>query len=95
MFKRRFNTAGPCIEGRHYMIEPIGRLPEARGLVEQGAYFVVHAPRQTGKTTTLMALAKKLTADGQLAALYFNGEAAQALGERVGSRRAGGLAKHS
>jgi hypothetical protein len=85
MFKRRFNTAGPCIEGRHYMIEPIGRLPEARGLVEQGAYFVVHAPRQTGKTTTLMALAKKLTADGQLAALYFNGEAAQALGERVGA----------
>lgn len=85
MFKRRFNTAGPCIEGRHYMIEPIGRLPEARGLVDQGAYFVVHAPRQTGKTTTLMALAKKLTADGQLAALYFNGEVAQALGERVGA----------
>jgi hypothetical protein len=38
------------------MVPPGPRLPEARPLVEEGMYFVVHAPRQTGKTTALLAL---------------------------------------
>ncbi len=42
------------------MIPAERRLPEAPGLVEQGGYFVVHAPRQTGKTTALRALAEHL-----------------------------------
>jgi stage III sporulation protein SpoIIIAA len=40
------------------MIPAAERLPEAPGLIDQGAYFVVHAPRQTGKTTTLRAIAR-------------------------------------
>ena len=52
----RFNTAGPCIPGRHYMLPALDRLPEVRRLVEDEDYFVVHAPRQTGKTTALNAL---------------------------------------
>ena len=48
---RRFNTAGPCLPEYHYMIPPLWRLPEAPGLVDQLGYFVVHAPRQTGKTS--------------------------------------------
>ncbi len=48
---RWFNTAGPCLPAFHYMIPASLRLPEAPGLVEQLGYFVVHAPRQTGKTT--------------------------------------------
>ncbi|CAO5163632.1 hypothetical protein FAIPA1_230079 [Frankia sp. AiPs1] len=59
---RWFNTAGPCVPSDHYMIPAAARLPEVSGLVEQKGYFVVHAPRQTGKTTTLMALAQELTA---------------------------------
>jgi hypothetical protein len=43
------------------MIPPVGRLPEAPGLVAEMGYFVVHAPRQTGKTTTLRALSQELT----------------------------------
>ncbi|MCK9928248.1 hypothetical protein MXD62_13885 [Frankia sp. Mgl5] len=35
----------------------------------QHGYFVVHAPRQTGKTTTLRALARELTASGRYAAV--------------------------
>ena len=72
--KLHFNVAGPCIEGMHYMIPPARRLPEAPGLVDQFGYFVLHAPRQTGKTTVLRALAKDLTAAGKHAALYFSCE---------------------
>jgi hypothetical protein len=55
---RRFNTAGPCLPAEHYMIPALSRLPEAPGLVELKVYFVVHAPRQTGKTTALRARAR-------------------------------------
>jgi hypothetical protein len=64
-----FNTAGPCVPRLHYMVPPEPRLPEARGLVRQGMYFVVHAPRQSGKTTTLSALATDLTAEGEAVAV--------------------------
>lgn len=34
-------------------------------LLQQKSYFVVHAPRQTGKTTAMLALARELTASGK------------------------------
>jgi hypothetical protein len=73
---RHFNTGGPCEPDRHYMVPPLPRFPEARELIDQQAYFVLHAPRQTGKTTTLRALAKALTEEGRYAALYFTCEEA-------------------
>jgi hypothetical protein len=81
---RRFNTAGPCRPDWHYMIPAERRLPEAPGLVEQGAYFVVHAPRQTGKTTALRALAEQLTASGRYAALHFSCETGEVAGDDFG-----------
>jgi hypothetical protein len=57
---RYFNTAGPCDPERHYMLPAEERLPEARPLVEAWKYFVVHAPRQTGKTTTVSMLLARL-----------------------------------
>ena len=60
------------------MVPPEPRLPNARALIERGLYFVVHAPRQTGKTTALKALARHLTAEGKFAALYFSCETAAA-----------------
>lgn len=60
------------------MLPPEPRLPEAREYIEEGHYFVVHAPRQTGKTTTLQALARTLTSEGQYVALHFSCEAASA-----------------
>jgi DNA polymerase III delta prime subunit len=80
-----FNTTGPCDPRVHYMVPPEPRLPQARPLIERGQYFVVHAPRQTGKTTTLRALARSLTAEGAFAALHFSCEAAEAMGEDVGA----------
>jgi hypothetical protein len=74
---RFFNKSGPCDPERHYMLPPEPRLPGARDLVDKGLYFVVHAPRQTGKTTTLAALARDITAEGRQAAVLFSCERAR------------------
>jgi hypothetical protein len=74
---KRFNTAGPCDERDHYLVEPEPRLPQFRPLLLDKHYFVLHAPRQSGKTTLLRTLAKKLTAEGKFAALAFSCEAAE------------------
>jgi hypothetical protein len=86
---RRFNTAGPCLPKYHYMIPALRRLPEAPALVDQMGYFVVHAPRQTGKTTALRALADELTATGEYAALHFSCEVSQAAGDNYGAAQRG------
>lgn len=76
-----FNTAGPCDPRFHYMLPPEPRLPEARRIIDRGQYFVVHAPRQTGKTTTLASLAQHLTAEGKYLAVYFSCETGAAAGD--------------
>jgi hypothetical protein len=63
------------------MLPPEPRLPEARPLVEAGQYFIVHAPRQTGKTTALSTLAQDLTAQGRQVALMISCERAAAAGD--------------
>ena len=50
------------------MLPPLARLPTVPRLVDEKAYFVLHAPRQTGKTTTMIALAQELTVTGHYAA---------------------------
>ena len=67
---RFFNTAGPCRADIHYLVPSQIRLDEfdVRRLIEQQSYFVVHAPRQVGKTTAMMELAKQLTAEGKYTA---------------------------
>src|SRR5436305_8222488 len=80
---RFFNTAGPCQPELHYMLPPERRLPEMRGLIDQQFYFVVHAPRQTGKTTYFRSLAQSLTSQGRYAALLTSCEVGQAAGGDV------------
>ena len=55
---RRFNTEGPVRPDEHYAIPPLARMDveELLGLVRGKRYFVLHAPRQTGKTSALIAL---------------------------------------
>ncbi len=52
-----FNTAGPVNRDDHYCLPPLERfdLEELLYLIDQKKYFVLHAPRQTGKTTCLLA----------------------------------------
>lgn len=63
---RFFNTAGPVDSSRHYCLDPLGRfdLQEIERLVDQQKYFVLHAPRQTGKTSTMLALTQYLNKQG-------------------------------
>jgi hypothetical protein len=77
---KRFNTAGPCNPVDHYMLPPERRLPGVRELIDEKAYFVIHAPRQVGKTTCFRALASALTAEGRYAALLVSCETGQAAG---------------
>lgn len=78
---RMFNTTGPCDPVDDYLVPPLERLPEISGLVERKGYFVVHAPRRTGKTTTIRAFAEELTSSGEYTALAFGCAGASAAGE--------------
>ncbi len=84
---RFFNTAGPMIPGDHYQVPPLSRidLEEVLWLIRQKRYFVLHAPRQTGKTTVLGALADHLNAGGEYRCAYVNVEPAQTARENVRS----------
>ncbi len=77
---KTFNTAGPSIPGDHYMLDPLARidLAEIEALIDAKRYFVLHAPRQTGKTTALLALMHHLNAQGRYRCAYANIEGAQA-----------------
>jgi len=61
---RYFNTTGPCDTARHYALPPTTRLPDVGPFLDREQYFVLHAPRQTGKTTAMRALAQTLRARG-------------------------------
>jgi deoxyribodipyrimidine photolyase-like uncharacterized protein len=65
--KRFFNTTGPCNPQDHYMLPAEERLPALLPYVEQRQYFVVHAARQTGKTTAMRAFAERLRGLGYAA----------------------------
>lgn len=63
---RYFNTEGPMDPAEHYRIDPLGpvSLAEIPALTARKKYFVLHAPRQTGKTSILLALQDRLNAEG-------------------------------
>ncbi len=75
-----FNTAGPNKPDIHYTLMPKDRVnwPELSSLIGAQKYFILHAPRQTGKTSLLINLMHFINAQGQYRALYVNIEAAQA-----------------
>ncbi len=82
---RFFNTAGPIKKDKHYYISPLSRL-DLEGilsLINQEKYFVLHAPRQTGKTSLLKFLAAYLNKEGKYVCLHINVESAQAARENV------------
>ena len=66
------------------MLPPEARLAKVGSLIDEGSYFVVHAPRQCGKTTSFRALAERLTREGHWTALLATCETAQAAGEDAG-----------
>ncbi|MCL2102319.1 MAG: ATP-binding protein [Fibromonadales bacterium] len=79
MSKKYFNIAGPCHPSEHYMLDPLrGIGKELTDLIEQKHYFVIHAARQSGKTTLLLDMVDKINAEGNYHALYCSLESLQA-----------------
>ena len=78
---RFFNTEGPVRPEDHYAIPPLDRMDvdELLGLIRAKRYFVLHAPRQTGKTSALIALRDLLNsgAVGDFRCVNVNVEPAQ------------------
>ncbi|HOU15805.1 MAG TPA: AAA-like domain-containing protein [Anaerolineae bacterium] len=79
--QRFFNIAGPCHPDQHYMLSAQERCQGILGLVARAQYFVIHAARQTGKTTLLLELAQEINAGGAYYALYCTLESLQRITE--------------
>ncbi len=79
MTERFFNTSGPVVPADHYCVPPLERLDldEVLRLIRTARYFVLHAPRQTGKTSALLALRDLLNGSGGYRCVYANVEVAQ------------------
>ena len=80
-----FTTEGPVNCQDHYCLPPLERfdLNEILNLIDRKKYFLLHAPRQTGKTSSLLALMTYLNQEGTYRVLYANIENAQAAGENI------------
>ena len=80
---KEFNTTGPCRPGMHYMLPPAARLDAAslQRFIQKELYWVLHAPRQTGKTSFLMAWMKELNESAQVVACYVSVERCQGIEE--------------
>ncbi|MBV6428702.1 MAG: hypothetical protein KIPDCIKN_03239 [Haliscomenobacter sp.] len=75
--KRFFNTTGLCKPEDHYMVDPFRTFyDDIVRLIEAKQYFVLHAPRQTGKTTFLHSLAHRLNREGNYVATVCSMESA-------------------
>ena len=86
---RFFNTEGPMRPDMHYTIDPLSRvdLDDLLDLIRRQRYFVLHAPRQTGKTSALFALRDLLNSGkvGNYRCVSINVEVAQVARDNVAS----------
>ncbi|MBI4026178.1 MAG: AAA-like domain-containing protein [Verrucomicrobia bacterium] len=78
---RVFNIAGPCVPEKHYMLPTEARCADLRRLIDEELFFVIHAARQSGKTTLMHGLAETLNNQGQYHALYCSLETVQGIHE--------------
>jgi hypothetical protein len=81
--QKTFCISGPIIPEDHYFIPLRIDYRMLTSLVAQKLYFVLHAPRQSGKTTEMDTFAELLNHEGKFSALYINVEAAQAARDSV------------
>ena len=74
-----FNTTGPCNPEEHYMLSPEERLVDSQlsRYLKNRLYWVLHAPRQTGKTTFLQSWMREINSGGKQVACYVTVERCQ------------------
>jgi hypothetical protein len=80
---RFFNTTGPCNPYDHYMLPPQDRLVGAQlhRYIRDKLYWVLHAPRQTGKTTFLQSWMRQINAGDEAVSCYVSVERCQGVKE--------------
>ncbi len=75
--QKYFNTTGVCKPEMHYIVNPLrGLKKKIYQLIENKQYFIIHASRQTGKTTLLHHLAKMINEESKYIAVVFSLESA-------------------
>ncbi len=77
--KKTFNIAGPCRPAKHYMLLARKRCQGLPELIDEEEYFVIHAARQSGKTTLLLELSRQLIAAEKYYVLYCSLETMQGI----------------
>ena len=67
----------------HYCIDPLGRvnLADILALIARNKYSVRHTPRQTGKTSVLLALQGRLNSEANYRCVYVTVEVCREAGE--------------
>jgi hypothetical protein len=75
---KTFCIAGPVVASKHYCLSLRLNSQELHRLIDEEKYFILHAPRQTGKTTAILNFVQQLNSEGKYIALYINIEPAQA-----------------
>ena len=70
---KEFNTTAVCIPSKHYMVDLSEKVKEIKKLVDAGRYFTINRARQYGKTTTIAALCKSLSAEYEVVSISFEG----------------------
>ncbi|MDR2198573.1 MAG: hypothetical protein LBR53_03780 [Deltaproteobacteria bacterium] len=67
---KRFNTIGPFVQEKHYILPVLSRLPDVQEMIDGEYYFIIHAPRQSGKTTLLHALTNRINSKKYMYCIY-------------------------
>jgi hypothetical protein len=80
---KEFCIAGPVSPEDHYYIPHRLNWQQLNQFIASKFYFVLHAPRQSGKTTAIQEYSKHLNEQGQYRALYINIESAEALKDNI------------
>ncbi|MFP3043954.1 ATP-binding protein [Treponema primitia] len=80
---RFFNTTGPCNPEDHFMLPPEERLvgTQLHRYIGDKLYWVLHAPRQTGKTTFLLSWMREINSGSEAISCYVSVERCQGLSE--------------
>lgn len=78
-----FCRTGPIQPKYHYFIPQRLNWEQVNKLIGQLEYFILHAPRQSGKTTAIEEFIRSLNGAGQYRALYINVESSQACRDNV------------
>jgi GTPase SAR1 family protein len=82
---RFYNNSGPVNEVDHLCVSPIKRLDTNKvwQLILQKKYFLICGPKQCGKTSYLLALAKTINRNNFAKCLYFNVESLRGVQENL------------